>query len=65
MSSMESTLGRAPRALDQLDSREVKLGQEKHNIPFNGKSENLEVVLTRPLLNINHSAILKVKCWLY
>ena len=58
--SMGTTLGRAPRRLDQLPAEEVRLGCETHQLAFAGNSERLEIVLTRPLIKIDNAALLKV-----
>lgn len=57
---MEATVGHRLQRLAELPPQEVRVADEKHSLPFNDTSEDLRIVLTRPLVTACKKAVLEV-----
>ena len=57
---MAKTIGQQLQNLDSLSANEVKVADEKHTLSLADKSEELRIVLTRPLTICRSKEIEKV-----
>lgn len=63
--AMAGTVGQHLRPLAELPDSEVKVADEKHNLTMANQSEEVRIVLTRPLVAVRSEEILQVCNYYY
>ena len=58
--SMEATVGHPLKPLAELPPQEVRVAEEKHTLSVSEATEDLRIVLTRPLVAACSKAVLEV-----